>query len=147
MVLVLPLGFCNLDENIIVQIIAFIGMVFGVLFGTLGPLKVSTWCRRNIHFHLFDPPKAGPQKTGTIFGITVEEINDILEMAPNADDDLEKVVNSWSFNAFPDDDKPGWYRCAIWDYKGSHHSGYFSTYGEPDVFKFLFGDRYEELYA
>ena len=92
-------------------------------------------------------PKAGPQKTGTIFGITVEEINNILGMAPNAEDDPEKVVNSWSFNAFPDDDKPGWYRCAIWDYKGSHHSGYFSTYGESDVFKFLFGDRYEELYA
>ena len=92
-------------------------------------------------------PKPGPSKTGTIFGITVEEITRILDIAPNADDDLEKVVNSWSFNAFPDDDKPGWYRCAIWDYKGSHHSGYFSTYGEPDVFKFLFGDRYEELYA
>ena len=106
-------------------------------------------------------PKAGPEKTGTIFGITVEEINNILEMTPNVEDDLEKVVNSWSFNAFPDDVelvfkhafnerrefKPGWYRCAIWDYKGSHHSGYFSTYGEPDVFKFLFGDRYEELYA
>ena len=92
-------------------------------------------------------PKAGPSKTGTIFGITVEEINNILGMAPNAEDDPEKVGNSWSFNAFPDDDKPGWYRCAIWDYKGSHHSGYFSTHGEPDVFKFLFGDRYEELYA
>ena len=92
-------------------------------------------------------PKPGPSKTGTLKGITIQEITKILGMTPNVEDDLEKVVNSWSFNAFPDDDKPGWYRCAIWDYKGSHHSGYFSTYGESDVFKFLFGDRYEELYA
>ena len=90
-------------------------------------------------------PKAGQSKTGTIMDITVEEINRTLGVTPNVDDDPEKVVNSWSFNAFPDDDKPGWYRCAIWDYKGSHRSGYFSTDGEPDVFKFLFGDRYMEL--
>jgi hypothetical protein len=104
-------------------------------------------------------PKPGPSKTGTLKGITIQEITQILGITPNAKDDLEKTVNSWSFNAFPDDAelvfahafnerlefKPGWYRCAIWDYKGSHHSGYFSTYGEPDVFKFLFGDRYVEM--
>ena len=90
-------------------------------------------------------PKPGPGKTGSLKGISIQEITKILGLAPNADDDLEKVVYSWSFNAFPDDDKPGWYRCAIWDYKGSHRIGRFSTYGESDVFKFLFGDRYEEL--
>ena len=90
-------------------------------------------------------PKPGPSKTGTLKGITIQEITKILGITPNAKDDLEKTVNSWSFNAFPDDDKPGWYRCAIWDYKGSHRLGRFSTHGEPDVFKFLFGNRYEEL--
>lgn len=114
-------------------------------------------------------PKPGPSKTGTLKGITIQEITKILGMTPNVEDDLEKVVNSWSFNALPRilnarnaspaeielvfkhafnekrEFKPGWYRCAIWDYKGSHRLGRFSTHGEPDVFKFLFGNRYEEL--
>tara|TARA_B100001248_G_scaffold258765_1_gene243610 strand:- start:1183 stop:1512 length:330 start_codon:yes stop_codon:yes gene_type:complete len=91
-------------------------------------------------------PKAGDYKSGSLERITVKEITQILEMAPNVEDDPSKVANSWGFNALPDDDKPGWYRCAIWDYKGSQYLGKFSTYGEPDVFKFLFGDRYVEMY-
>ena len=98
-------------------------------------------------------PKAGDYKTGALERITVKEISEILDMAPNVEDDPDKVVNSWSFNAFSDrespdfDDKPGWYRCAIWDYKSSQCLGKFSTYGEPDVFKSLFGDRYVEMYT
>jgi len=91
-------------------------------------------------------PKSGDYKTGSLERITMKEITEILDMAPNVEDDPDKVVNSWGFNALPDDDKPGWYRCGIWDYKGSHHLGKFSTYGEPDVFKSLFGDRYVEMY-
>jgi hypothetical protein len=91
-------------------------------------------------------PRSGDYKTGSLERITVEEISKILDMAPNIEDDPYKVVNSWGFNALPDDDKPGSYRCGIWDYKGSHHLGKFSTYGEPDVFKFLFGDRYVEKF-
>ena len=105
-------------------------------------------------------PKAGDYKSGSLERITVKEITQILEMAPNVEDDPDKVANSWGFNAVPDDVelvfkhafnerrefKPGWYRCAIWDYKGSQYLGKFSTYGEPDVFKFLFGDRYVEMY-
>tara|TARA_E500000318_G_scaffold99388_1_gene101394 strand:- start:1118 stop:1447 length:330 start_codon:yes stop_codon:yes gene_type:complete len=91
-------------------------------------------------------PESGDYKTGSLEHITVEEISKILDMTPNVEDDPDKVVNSWGFNALPDDDNPGWYRCAIWDYRGSHHLGKFSTYGEPDVFKSLFGDRYVEMY-
>ena len=44
-------------------------MVLGVFWGTLGSLKMSIWCRRNIHFHFFDPRKCdleiGPRKSQT----------------------------------------------------------------------------------
>ena len=32
-------------------------MVFGLVFGTLGSLKMSIWSRRNTHFHFLDPRK------------------------------------------------------------------------------------------
>ena len=32
-------------------------MVLGVFLGTLGPLNMSIWCRRNTNFHVFDPRK------------------------------------------------------------------------------------------
>lgn len=74
-------------------------------------------------------------RTGTLRGITVGEIQEVLGFAPNCEDDPSKVVNSWGFTV---DGRP----CAIWDYKGSHRIGEFSTFGPADVFDKLFGARY-----
>jgi len=93
-------------------------------------------------------PQSGPYKTGRLEGITVREIIQILDLAPNVKDDPDKVDNAWGFLAFEDDTKREMkmHRCGIWDYKGSQYLGEFSTYGNSDVFKFLFGERYVEMY-
>jgi len=77
----------------------------------------------------------GGSRTGTLRGVSVEEINNILGFKPNVKDDPSKVVNSWGFLA---DGVP----CGIWDYKGSHKAGQFSTDGPAAVFKSLFGDKW-----
>jgi len=77
----------------------------------------------------------GSSRTGTLYDINVETINKILGFEPNVDDDPDKVVNSWGFMV--DDKKFG-----IWDYKGSHHFGQFSTYGDPVVLEKLFGTNF-----
>ncbi len=74
-------------------------------------------------------------RTGTLRGITVGEITEVLGFAPNCDDDPSKVVNSWGFSV-------NGRHCAIWDYKGSQRMGEFSTFGPADVFDELFGARY-----
>jgi len=79
--------------------------------------------------------EAGGGRTGTLQNISVAEINRILGFTPNVEDDPDKVVNSWGFKA---DGIP----CGIWDYKGSHKAGQFSTDGPEVVFKTLFGDKY-----
>ena len=78
---------------------------------------------------------AGGHKTGELNDITVEEIVSVLGFMPNVDDDPSKVVNSWGFNY---DGGP----CGIWDYKGSHKFGQFSTYGPDHVFRKLFSPYY-----
>jgi hypothetical protein len=85
---------------------------------------------------------SGSHKTGTLKNITAAEITEILGFEPNIADDPSKVVNSWGFTAT--DDQPGFFRLGIWDYKGSHRINQFSTYGESDVLKALFGNRYAE---
>jgi hypothetical protein len=74
-------------------------------------------------------------RTGTLYDINVETINRILGFEANSDDDPDKVVNSWRFMADEE-------QCAIWDYKGSHEYGQFSTFGPNEVFEKLFGTNY-----
>ena len=78
---------------------------------------------------------AGASKTGTLYDINVATITQIVGFGPNIDDDPNKVVNSWGFEI--DGRKFG-----IWDYKGSHHAGQFSTYGDPGVLSKLFPAHY-----
>jgi len=77
----------------------------------------------------------GSHRTGSLYDINVSTINRILGFEPNQDDDPDKVVNSWGF--IVDGEK-----CAVWDYKGSHEFGQFSTYGPNEVFEKLFGTNY-----
>ena len=74
-------------------------------------------------------------RTGTLLDIKVSTINDILGFEPNVEDDVDKVVNSWRFTADGE-------QCGIWDYKGSHAYGQFSTFGPDEVFEKLFGTNY-----
>jgi len=73
-------------------------------------------------------------RTGQLRGVTVDYISKKLGFKPNVNDDEDKVVNSWGFLL------DGKY-CSIWDYKGSHHDGAFSTYGDVSV---IFGDKYHK---
>ena len=77
----------------------------------------------------------GGGREGRINDITADEITEILGFSPNVKDDPYKVVNSWAgtFNG---------QEFAIWDYKGSHMFGQFSTYGSSAIFQTLFGVRY-----
>ena len=77
----------------------------------------------------------GSHRTGSLLDINVATISEVLGFEPNYDDDPDKVVNSWAFTV--DDEK-----CAIWDYKGSHEHGTFSTYGPSEIFEKLFGTNY-----
>ena len=77
----------------------------------------------------------GSHRTGSLRGITVAEIREVLGFAPNCDDDPSKVVNSWGFTVDGE-------HCGIWDYKGSHRIGEFSTFGPHEVLSKLFGARY-----
>jgi len=77
----------------------------------------------------------GSHKTGVLMDINVETITKVLGFAPNFADDPYKVENSWAF------EYKG-HRCAIWDYKGSHLHGQFSTFGPNEVFKELFEAHY-----
>jgi len=78
---------------------------------------------------------AGQSRTGTLYDINVATITEVLGFAPNVIDDPDKVVNSWGFEI--DGQKFG-----IWDYKGSHHMGQFSTYGDGEVLYKLFPAHY-----
>lgn len=81
--------------------------------------------------------KAGSHRTGTLIDTSVDEIISILGFAPNVQDDPDKVKHSWGFRA-------GKHECGIWDYKGSETIGQFSTYGSDNVFRKLFGDKYDK---
>ena len=74
-------------------------------------------------------------RTGSLHDVNLSIINHVLGFEPNYDDDPDKVENSWAFSV---DD----FACAIWDWKGSHRIGVFSTFGPDDVFADLFGDNY-----
>lgn len=94
--------------------------------------------------------EAGSCRTGTLTNTTVKEINEILGFEPNIEDDPDKVEHSWGFRV-------KWTtleakklntgnlrsNCGIWDYKGSHRVGQFSTYGDAVVFQKLFGNKFK----
>ena len=63
----------------------------------------------------------GSYRTGSLVGVTREDIVRTLGFEPNALDDGDKVENSWAFTL---DGLP----CAIWDWKGSHHVKVWSVY-------------------
>jgi hypothetical protein len=75
--------------------------------------------------------EAGPSKTGSMEGPSAEEIADRLGFKANVEDDPYKVKYSWGFEV---DGK----FAAIWDYKGSWMSKYWSTYDPHRVIPTLF---------
>jgi len=74
-------------------------------------------------------------RTGTLRNTTVAEITAALGFVPNILDDPFKVENSWGARVDGE-------IIAIWDYKGSHTFGQFSTYGPDDILEKLFGVNY-----
>jgi hypothetical protein len=76
---------------------------------------------------------AGSHKTGTLYGVTVHDINLKLGFRSNIQDDPDKVKYSWGFTV---DGEP----FGIWDYKSySNSPTEFSTYGDKAVLAELFG--------
>lgn len=73
----------------------------------------------------------GTYRTGTLVNINKRAIIQTLGFEPNVEDDPDKVVSSWTFEV---DGKPA----AIWDYKGSHLRGVYSTYDPHRVLSSLF---------
>ncbi len=74
-------------------------------------------------------------RTGTLRGLTKEQIDKVLGFEPNVQDDPVKVVNSWGFRVARK-------QFAIWDYKGSHQYNEWSTFGDAAVLTALFGEAY-----
>lgn len=81
--------------------------------------------------HIEPIDEAGPHKTGTLDGVTVDDIVRVLGFRANVKDDPDKVVNSWGFTV------DGVY-AAIWDYYGSHIYNSFSVYDPNGVIPKLF---------
>jgi len=79
--------------------------------------------------------KIGSHRTGTLRNVSAGMIERVLGFEANCKDDPDKVVYSWGFTA-------DGHECGIWDYKGSHTYGTFSTYGPDEVFQYLFGEDY-----
>lgn len=74
-------------------------------------------------------------RTGTLVNINKTIITQLLGFEPNKDDDPDKVVSSWTFEV---DGKPA----AIWDYKGSHRVGQYSTYDPHGVLGEVFDSKF-----
>jgi hypothetical protein len=77
----------------------------------------------------------GTHRTGTLENISKRIIIDVLGFEPNSEDDPDKVVSSWTFEV---DGKPA----AIWDYKGSHLRGVYSTYDPHKVLGEVFESKF-----
>ena len=69
-------------------------------------------------------------KTGTLFGVTLDQMEAVLGL-PNVKDDPLKVRWSWGFlfQGIP---------CAAWDWKGSADYGEWSIYGPAEIWAKLF---------
>lgn len=70
-------------------------------------------------------------RTGSLVGVTREDIVRALGFEPNVKDDPTKVVNSWEFML-------DGHKCAIWDYYGSHHAKVWSVYDPHKVLDRIF---------
>jgi hypothetical protein len=82
--------------------------------------------------------RPGLHRTGTLHGVTYDEIVRVLGFTPNIQDDVDKVKHSWSFYVDLGNDEQE--LCAIWDWKGSSDSNVWSTYGPSDIIDALFKD-------
>jgi hypothetical protein len=80
-------------------------------------------------------PNVMSHRTGSLHGITYNDIYDRLGFPSNVMDDEAKVAYSWGFTVDGRD-------CAIWDWKGSHNRKIWSVYGPTEVFDKLFGKAY-----
>ena len=81
--------------------------------------------------------RPGSYRTGTLSGLTAEDIEQVLGFKANVEDDPDKVKYSWGFNV---DGK----FVGIWDYKGSHKYKTWSTYDPDGILKSLFGGNVDE---
>lgn len=80
-------------------------------------------------------PNVMSHRTGSLYGLTYNDIYDKLGFGSNVMDDEGKVAYSWGFNLDGAE-------CAIWDWKGSHTRKVWSAYGPHDKLHELFGDAY-----
>jgi hypothetical protein len=83
--------------------------------------------------------KVGSSRTGTLHGLTYTDIKTILGFEANVTelDDPYKVDASWGFaidGSF----------CGIWSYRGSGARKTWSTSGNGEKLKALFGPVYED---
>ncbi len=74
-------------------------------------------------------------RTGTLRGMTVEKIEDILGFAPNSEGDTSKTTAQWGFTIDGKD-------CSIWDYKGSAEWQQFSAFVPHELLTSVFGEAY-----
>jgi len=74
----------------------------------------------------------GSYRMGGLKNLTRAQIIGVLGFPPNAQDDPDKVVNSWAFNVNGKD------VCGIWDYNGSHKFNRWSYYDPAGVLPALF---------
>lgn len=82
--------------------------------------------------------KVGSSRTGTLHVLTYTNIKTILGFEANVTelDDPYKVDASWGFAIDGS-------VCGIWSYRGSGARGTWSTYGDQDKLKAVFGEFYE----
>jgi len=78
--------------------------------------------------------KVGDSRTGSLSGLSVEDIEKVLGFPANCEDDPDKVKYSWGFTV-------DGVRCGIWDYKGGYQFNSFSTFGPTEIFIKLFGEK------
>lgn len=77
----------------------------------------------------------GSHRTGILENMTRAQITKTLGFKPNSEGDPYKVVSEWVFTYKG-------FQYSIWDYKGSHKYGQYSTYGPSDGLQELFGANY-----
>jgi len=77
----------------------------------------------------------GDSRTGSLEDLSYADICRILGFKPNLRDDPDKVRYSWGFTV-------DGVRCGIWDYKGSHRSNRWSTFGSAETLRAVFGTHY-----
>jgi hypothetical protein len=82
--------------------------------------------------------KVGSSRTGTLHGLTYTDIKTILGFEANVTelDDPYKVDASWGFAIDGS-------VCGIWSYRGSGARKTWSTHGDNQKLKAVFGDFFE----